>query len=49
MLAKARILDKLDRKQEATQQYKAILNSGYQMRPDLKKYINGRLSAKDLY
>jgi len=49
MLAKARILDKLDRKQEATMQYKAILNSGYQMRPDLKKYIEGRLTAKDLY
>jgi len=49
MLAKARILDKLDRKQEATMQYKAIINSGYQMRPDLKKYIEGRLSAKDLY
>ena len=49
MVAKARILDKLDRKQEATMQYKAILNSGYQIRPDLKKYIEGRLSAKDLY
>lgn len=49
MLAKARILDKLDRKQEATAQYKAILNSGYRVRPDLKKYIEGRLSAKDLY
>lgn len=49
MLAKARILDKLDRKKEATMQYKAIFNSGYQMRPDLKKYIAGRLSAKDLY
>ena len=49
MMAKARILDKLDRKQEASMQYKAILNSGYQMRPDLKKYIEGRLSAKDLF
>lgn len=49
MIAKARILDKLERKQEATMQYKAILHSGYQMRPDLKKYIEGRLSAKDLY
>lgn len=49
MLAKARIFDKLDRKQEAAKQYKAILNSGYQIRPDLKKYIEGRLSAKDLF
>ncbi|MFT5701049.1 MAG: type IV pilus assembly protein PilQ [Desulforhopalus sp.] len=49
MIAKARIFDKLDRKQEATTQYKAILNSGFHIRPDLKKYIEGRLSAKGLY
>ncbi|PHR27558.1 MAG: hypothetical protein COA36_08995 [Desulfotalea sp.] len=49
MVAKARILDKLERKQEANMQYKAILASGYQLHLDLKKYIEGRLSAKDLY
>ncbi|WP_458776085.1 hypothetical protein [Desulforhopalus sp. 52FAK] len=49
MVSKARILDKIDRKKDATKQYKAILNSGYRLQPDLKKYIEGRLSAKDLY
>ncbi len=49
MVAKARILDKLGRLKEATQQYKAILTSGFQVRPDLKKYIEGRLAAKDLH
>ena len=48
MIAKARILDKLARSKDAAQQYKAILSSGYQLRPDLKKYIEGRLAAKDL-
>lgn len=49
MVGKARIHDKLGNKKEATQQYNAILNSGYRLRPDLKKYIEGRLSAKDLF
>jgi type IV pilus assembly protein PilQ len=45
MIAKARIFDKLDLKNDATQQYKAILNSGFSLRPDLKDYIEARLSA----
>jgi type IV pilus assembly protein PilQ len=49
MIARARIFDKLGRAKEATQQYKAILASGFQIRPDLKKYVEGRLAAKDLY
>jgi len=49
MVAKARILDKLGRSKEATRQYQAILASGFQFRPDLKQYIEGRLAAKDLY
>jgi type IV pilus assembly protein PilQ len=48
MIAKARILDKLGMSKDAVQQYGAILTSGFQLRPDLKKYIEGRLAAKDL-
>jgi type IV pilus assembly protein PilQ len=48
MVTKARILDKLGRSTEATKQYQAILTSGFQLLPDLKKYIEGRLAAKDL-
>jgi type IV pilus assembly protein PilQ len=43
MISKARILDKIGLKSEAVKEYKAILASGYQIRPDLKKYIQGRL------
>ena len=45
MLAKARLYDKMGQSQKATEQYKAIMASGYQMRPDLKKYISGRIAA----
>ncbi len=48
MVAKARILDKLGRSKDGTKQYLAILTSGFQLRPDLKQYIEGRLAAKDL-
>lgn len=48
MIAKARIYDKTGKKKDATNQYKSILNSGFQLRPDLKKYIEARLSANDL-
>ena len=49
MVAKARILDKLGRAKEATEQYKAVLGSGFQVRPDLKRFIEGRVAAKDLH
>jgi type IV pilus assembly protein PilQ len=49
MVSKARILDKKGVVKEATKQYQAILASGFQLRPDLKKYIEGRLAAKDLH
>lgn len=49
MVAKARILDKQGLPKEATKQYQAVLASGFQLRPDLKKYIEGRLAAKDLH
>jgi len=48
MIAKARIFDKLGLTKEATKQYKAILASGFSVRPDLKKFISGRIAAKDL-
>ncbi len=46
MIAKARVLDKLDRKEDAKQQYLALLGSGFQLRPDLKKYIISRVAVK---
>ena len=48
MIAKARILDKKGSAKEATKEYQALLSSGFQLRPDLKKFIEGRLAAKDL-
>jgi type IV pilus assembly protein PilQ len=47
MVAKARLLDKLARKQEASTQYRSILASGFTLRPDLRRYIEGRLAAQD--
>ena len=47
MVAKARVLDKLGLKKEAAQQYMALLGSGFQLRPDLKKYIQGRVAEKE--
>lgn len=48
MIARARILDKKGSEQEATRQYQALLSSGFQLRPDLKKFIEGRLAAQDV-
>lgn len=48
MVAKARILDKKGAQREATQQYQALLSSGFQLRPDLKKFIEGRLAVKEM-
>ncbi len=47
MIAKARIFDKIGDTEKATGQYKAIITSGFPLPPDLKKYIHGRLAAKD--
>jgi len=47
MVAKARILDKLGLRKEAAQQYMALLGSGFQLRPDLKKYIQSRLAESN--
>jgi type IV pilus assembly protein PilQ len=45
MLAKARIYDKMGNSSQAITQYRSILSSGYQIRPDLVQYIQGRLQA----
>ncbi len=45
MLAQARIFDKMGKPEKATAQYQAIMASGFQLRPDLRKYISGRVAA----
>jgi type IV pilus assembly protein PilQ len=45
MVAKARLLDKMGETDKATNQYRAILTSGFQMRPDLKGYIQKRVAG----
>lgn len=49
MVAKARLLDKMGLSEEAARQYAALLTSGFQLRPDLKRYIEGRLATKSIY
>ena len=46
MISKARLYDVMGQPQKATEQYKALLYSGYQLVPGLKKYIRGRLTMK---
>lgn len=48
MVARARIYDKMGNTDKATAQYQTILNSGFQIRPDLKKFIRGRVATKNL-
>ncbi len=45
MVAKARIYDKMGQKEKASDQYRALLASGYQLVPGLKQYIQSRLSG----
>ena len=44
MISKARLYDTIGQTAKATEQYKTLLYSGYQLVPGLKKYIRGRLS-----
>ena len=44
MISKARIHDKQGQRDAAAAQYQAILLSGYEIPPDLARYINGRTS-----
>lgn len=47
MIARARIYDNMGQTKNATEQYKTLLYSGYQLVPGLKKYIRGRLTMND--
>ncbi len=47
MVAKARLYDTMGQTKKATEQYKALLYSGYQLVPGLKKYIRGRIAMTD--
>ena len=46
MVSRARIYDSIGQKDKATAQYRALLASGFQMRPDLKQYVTDRVSAE---
>ena len=45
MISRARVLDSMGQTEKATNQYKTLLYSGYQLTPGLKKYINSRLTT----
>ncbi len=45
MVAKARIYDKLALTDKANSQYRLIYNSGYSIRPDLRRYIESRIAV----
>lgn len=47
MIAKARIYDKEGNSAKAVAEYQAILLSGYELPPDLARYINGRLTLEE--
>lgn len=44
MISRARVLDAMGQAEKATEQFKTLLYSGYQLTPGLKKYIHGRLT-----
>ncbi len=48
LLSKARIFDKMGDSENAVKEYKALLSSGFQLRADLKKYVQERLAAENL-
>jgi len=48
MIASARVYDKMGKRVQATERYNAILASGFQIPPDLSKYIKGRTALKTL-
>lgn len=45
MVSIARIFDKMGKSTQAADKYKAILSSGYQVPPDLIKFINDRIAV----
>ncbi len=44
MVARARVLDKKGEHESATEVYRSILLAGFRVPPDLRKYINGRMT-----
>jgi type IV pilus assembly protein PilQ len=44
MMNAARVFDKMEQKQKAVEKYKKLLSSGYQIPPDLEKYIKSRVA-----
>jgi len=47
MISRARLYDTMGLTAKATEQYKTLLYSGYQLVPGLKKYIRGRLTMNN--
>ncbi len=48
ILSKARIYDKKGDSKNAVKQYRALLSSGFQLRADLRKYVQERLAAENM-
>lgn len=47
MISRARIYDTMGQSEQAKDQYKTLLYSGYQLTPGLKKYIRSRLTLNN--
>ncbi|MEW6221486.1 MAG: AMIN domain-containing protein [Thermodesulfobacteriota bacterium] len=47
LVARARIHDKAGQQAQAAQQYRALLLSGFELPPDLRRYIEGRLTLQE--
>jgi len=45
VMVSARLYDKLGERDKAAAEYRAVLSSGFQMRPDLKEYVQNRVAA----
>lgn len=48
MVARARIFDKEGNVERAVREYKSILLSGFDLPPDLRRYVRGRVALSDL-
>lgn len=46
MVSSARVYDKMGRYQQATEKYNSIMLSGYELPPDLARFISGRVGYK---
>ncbi len=47
MISKARIYDKMGQRKQAVEEYRALLHSGFDLPPDLARYIKGRISMEN--